>query len=72
LPKVSHFVARRLGFDPEMAGRSWRGTVLATRTVVDTVNASGGFIFEMQGENTPMAWCCARKVGSSTESEQKP
>jgi hypothetical protein len=71
LPKVSHFVARRLGFDPEMAGRSWRGTVLATRTVVDTVNASGGSIFEMQGENTPMAWCCARKVRSSTESEQK-
>lgn len=62
LPVVSRYVARRLGFDPEMVGRTWRGIALATQTVVDTVNASGGSILEMQGENTPMAWCCARKV----------
>ena len=71
LPVASRFVARRLGFDPEMAGRSWRGTALATQTVVDTVNASGGSILETQGENTPMAWCCARKVRSSNENERK-
>ncbi len=71
LPRVSRFVARQLGFDPEMAGRSWHGTALATATVVETVSASGGSILEMQGEDTPMAWCCARKLRSSPESERK-
>jgi ubiquinone/menaquinone biosynthesis C-methylase UbiE len=71
LPVVSRFVARRLGFDPEMAGKSWHGTALATETVIETVNASGGTILEIQGKDTPMAWCCARKVKSSPESLQK-
>jgi len=71
LPVVSRFVARRLGFDPQMAGRSWRGIGLTAQAVVDAVNASGGSILEMQGENTPMAWCCARKVRSSHENERK-
>jgi ubiquinone/menaquinone biosynthesis C-methylase UbiE len=68
LPVASRFVARKLGFDPEMAGRSWHGIALATETVIDTVITSGGAILEIQGKDTPMAWCCARKVKSSSES----
>jgi SAM-dependent methyltransferase len=71
LPVVSRFLARRLGFDPEMAGGSWHGTALATKTVVESVKAFGGSILEMQGENTPMAWCCARKVRCPPESQRK-
>lgn len=70
LPAVSRFVARGFGLDPEMGGRSWRGSALATQTVVDTVNASGGSILEIQGENTRMVWCCAKKVSSSAKSER--
>ena len=62
LPQLSRVVAKRLGFDPEMVGRSWHGAALSTRTVVETVKVSGGSVFEMQGENTPMAWCSARKA----------
>ena len=71
LPMVSRFVAKQLGFDPEMAGRSWHGRALAIETVVETVNASGGTPLEIQGENTPMAWCCARKERNSLGSERK-
>jgi ubiquinone/menaquinone biosynthesis C-methylase UbiE len=71
LPAVSRFVAKQLGLDPEMAGRSWRGRALAIESVAKTVTASGGTILEMQGEHTPMAWCCARKVRSSPECERK-
>jgi len=72
LAGASRFVARQLGFDPEMVGRSWHGPALRIETVVETVNASGGAILETRAENTPMAWCCARKVRNSPQSERKP
>jgi SAM-dependent methyltransferase len=62
LPAVSRFAARLMGFDPDMAGKSWRGMATDAQSVIETVNASGGCVLEMSGERTPMAWCCARKV----------
>jgi ubiquinone/menaquinone biosynthesis C-methylase UbiE len=61
LPAASRFVARLLGFDPNMAGKSWHGTAMSTQSVVEAVNAAGGAILEISGEGTPMAWCCGQK-----------
>jgi len=61
LPVVSRLVARLFGFDPGMAGRSWHGTAVLAKSIAETVKASGGSVLEMRSENTPMAWCCARR-----------
>jgi ubiquinone/menaquinone biosynthesis C-methylase UbiE len=58
----SRFLARLIGFDPEMIGRNWHGIALTTRRVDETVSDSGGVIIEFQDSDTPMAWCCAKKV----------
>jgi hypothetical protein len=64
LRAVSRFAARLMGFDPEMAGKSWHGPATDAQGVVEAVNASGGVVLEISGARTPMAWCCARKVRS--------
>lgn len=61
LPGISRFVARSLGFDPDMAGRSWHGTAMTAQHVVEAINICGGTVLQISGEGTPMAWCCARK-----------
>ena len=62
LRKVSRFAASSLGFDPEMAGKTWHGAPVTIERVVEVVRASGGTILEVSGDGTPMAWCCARKA----------
>jgi SAM-dependent methyltransferase len=61
LPKISRFLARTLGFDPDMAGKSWHGVAMSTQSVIEAVNAAGCSILEISGEGIPMAWCCAKK-----------
>lgn len=58
---VARFGARLAGCDAEMAGRSWRGTAVATEAIVQTVRAASGSILEVQGADTPMVWCCVQK-----------
>jgi SAM-dependent methyltransferase len=65
LPGLSRSLARLVGFDPDMAGKSWHGTAMTTPSIVEVVRASGGKVLEMSGEGTPMAWCCARKLERS-------
>jgi len=62
LPALSRFVAQLMGFDPDMAGNSWHGKAITTQSVVEEVKGSGGTILEVSGEDTAMAWCCARKT----------
>jgi SAM-dependent methyltransferase len=62
LTSVSRALARLLGFDSDMAGKSWHGTAMTTRSVIQDVEAAGGTILELSGEDTPMAWYCARKA----------
>jgi hypothetical protein len=64
---LSRSLADLLGLDPEMAGKSWHGTAVASSLVAAAVRAGGGTILEMIGEDTAMAWCCARKTGSLIE-----
>jgi SAM-dependent methyltransferase len=62
LAELSRLVARWLGFDPAMVGKSWRGTEMTPQGVIEAVNASGGTVLEFSGEGTPMTWCCVRKL----------
>jgi SAM-dependent methyltransferase len=61
LSALSRSFAKRLGFDPEMAGKTWHGTAIPTANILAAVKASGGGVLEFWGDGTPMAWCCARK-----------
>jgi SAM-dependent methyltransferase len=61
LRPVARFGANLLGLDTEMVGKTWHGTPIAAEDVVQTVRASNASVLELQGENTPMVWCAARK-----------
>jgi ubiquinone/menaquinone biosynthesis C-methylase UbiE len=54
--------ARLLGLDPEMAGNNWHGIPVAAETIAQTVKDSNAQVLEVQGEDTPMVWCCASKL----------
>ena len=58
---MSRALARLLGFDSDMAGKSWHGTAMTSKSVILAVEAAGGTVLELSGEDTPMAWYCARK-----------
>src|SRR5579863_3199235 len=60
-------VARLLGLDPEMAGKSWHGVAVRSGSIVKTVRDCGGVSVEVSGEDTPMAWCCASKIISGPQ-----
>ncbi len=56
----------RLAWGPALAGKSWRGASIAAGSVAESVHVSDGVVREINGENTPMAWCCGirRQVGA--------
>ena len=62
LGRASQAVARLLGFDPETAGKSWRGASLRAGKVVETLQAVGGIAVQITGDQTPMAWCRGKKA----------
>jgi len=64
LYRASRSAAKLLGFDPEMAGKTWHGTDVKSAKVADAVQRNGGVVLEFLEANTPMAWCCARKSPS--------
>jgi SAM-dependent methyltransferase len=64
LARASRSTAKLLGLDPEMAGKSWHGVCVSSEYVAQTVQENGGDLLEMNGSNTPMAWCCARKTAT--------
>ena len=63
LRKMSQGLAKAFGFDPNAAGKSWRGAAIDARRMCDVVRAAGGDVRKLSGENTPMAWCCGMKTG---------
>jgi SAM-dependent methyltransferase len=72
LSSLSRFVARSLGLDPDMAGRSWNGAAMSEKQVIEAVSSSGGAVLQLSGEGTAMAWCCARKTVSNTADRETP
>lgn len=61
LGMLSRTFASALGLDPALAGKSWRGASIAADAVAECAHASNGVVREINGENTPMAWCCGVK-----------
>lgn len=57
-------VAKFLGLDPRMAGKSWHGPAISGSRIEAVVCSAGGEVLEIRGTGTPMAWCCARKPNS--------
>ena len=62
LMRASQTVARLLSFDPETAGKSWRGASLRAGKVVETLRAVGGIAVQITGDHTPMVWCRGKKA----------
>jgi SAM-dependent methyltransferase len=58
---ASRRLASFAGFEPVLAGRTWRGTILPEETVVRTVTAAGGEVRATRGGSTEFAWCCGVK-----------
>ena len=67
LSRVSRAAAALLGFDAEMAGKTWRGVSVDVGLVRETVSEAGGAVAGTIGENTPMTWCHGSKVGSNSQ-----
>lgn len=56
LRKASAKIAALFGFDPALAGKSWRGAAIKTARMAEVVATAGGKVTETKGEGTPMAW----------------
>lgn len=54
--KASGRIASAMGFDPALAGKSWRGAAIPTARMGEVVSAAGGRVTDTKGEGTPMAW----------------
>lgn len=61
LPMWSRRLAKMIGGDAEMAGKTWRGAKVPAERIAGYVRAAGGEVREITGQKTPMAWCCAIK-----------
>lgn len=64
---ASKRTASLLGLDPQMGGKSWHGVPVSSDQISATIRDSGGLILEWAGEDTAMAWCCAKKHSVSAE-----
>lgn len=72
LNRASRSAAKMLGLDPEMAGKTWHGVDVKSKRITGAVGRSGGRVLELLGVETPMAWCCARKIALMKETTRKP
>ena len=57
LLSLSRKTAALLGFDPAVAGRSWRGAAISADRIAKFLQAHGAEVRDMPGEGTPFAWC---------------
>jgi ubiquinone/menaquinone biosynthesis C-methylase UbiE len=62
---TSRKIASRLGFDPELAGKSWRGASIETGRMAEVVRAAGALVNETKGEGTTRAWIGGTKSGGT-------
>lgn len=63
--RVSRGVASLFGFSPEIAGKSWRGASLDVRAVRKVIDAAGGVVQDVVGQETPMTWFRGSKTRTS-------
>jgi SAM-dependent methyltransferase len=60
--RLSRRTARALGFDPLLAGRSWRGAPVAPGEIRAFVRNAGGTVTETRGDGTSKTWCYGTKI----------
>jgi ubiquinone/menaquinone biosynthesis C-methylase UbiE len=60
--RVSRRVAALFGLSPEIAGKSWRGASLDVTVVRNVIDAAGGVLQDVVGQETPMTWCRGSKA----------
>lgn len=65
LTGTSEFMARLFGLDPSAAGKTWMGVAIETKTISETAQSCGAEVREIIGQDTPMNWCCGRKLTSA-------
>ncbi len=63
LLSLSRTTAALLGFDPAVAGKSWRGAAISANRIAEFLRANGGEVREMLEAGTPFAWCAGVKNG---------
>jgi SAM-dependent methyltransferase len=61
LRSLARGLAKSLGFDPEMSGKSWHGPAVKGAWISEATKSSGAEVIEIKGDGTPIAWCVARK-----------
>lgn len=59
---TSRRIARLVGIDPEMVGKTWRGAVLTTGEIAEAVRSGQGVPEDFLNAGTPLAWCHGRKL----------
>jgi len=62
LRSLSRWTASALGFDPNLAGLSWRGVAMDAGRMRELVQEAGGEVQQVAGEKTPFAWICGCKT----------
>lgn len=67
LHAFGRWTATVLGLDPLMGGKSWHGAHVSLKELAKTIGNHGGLILEQAGTDTPLAWCCARKISEAPE-----
>jgi len=59
--RASRAVASWMGWDPELAGKSWRGASVEVDRMLEVLWSAEGAVQEMSGAGTPMTWCWGMK-----------
>ena len=62
LNRASRALAAWMGFDPAMAGKSWRGASVEVGRMREALQSAGGILQEVTGADTPMTWFWGRKA----------
>ncbi len=60
--RASRALALWMGFDPAMAGKSWRGASVEAGRMREILQSAGGTLQEVIGADTPMTWCWGLKT----------
>ena len=61
LRSLGRGITSAFGLPIELAGKSWRGSILDVPVVRDAVKSAGGSVAEVTGEGEAMTWCAGRK-----------
>jgi SAM-dependent methyltransferase len=60
--RLSRTMAWAFGFDPVVAGKSWRGASVPASEMRAFIHGAGGTVLETRGDGTGATWCYGTKV----------